>query len=683
MRNKKKRATHWYIAAPIVFLAVILYGGRFLTGLENSYLDFLFNARLELSGIQPVDERLILAAIDDKSIREIGSVPWPRSVHARLLDQLFRYQPALVAFDVLFTEPDSRHPEEDQALIAATQRHKDHVIHAFFENVENTQGGMLALPRIIIQKPFDALLKIGARLAFVDNQKIDGSDVYQMTDADGAVRRAFLAKETAEGQTTLSLGSQAFAALANINEKQYLEKKYPREIYINFPGIKREYTQAGKVLEQPLYARFSISDILNGRLKPQDKKLLKNAVIFIASTATGYYDHYPTPYNPMTPGAEIHMYSLNSLLKNNFLKPLPRLAHVLLIIAVGFLFTVSLQRYSAKINTILLVAVIILLWGISIYLFTSHNLILDVSTAGIMSLIIVATVTLYRFAVEEKEKRWIRSTFGQYLSPKVVSVLVENPQALRLGGEKRVMSVLFLDIAKFTTLSEKLPPEELTRILNYFLTEFTDCILKHDGVVDKFIGDAVVAFWNAPFEQPDFATSACLAAIEIQQKVHAFDTEKYPKIHVRIGINTGEMVVGNMGSNSRFNYTVMGDNVNFGSRLEGANKFFKTSILISESTYERAKKHIVARELGHLRVVGKEIPVGIYELLGKKGETASDSLEIWSQALTAMRMGQIVSACRHFEQWLTQHPDDMAAKTYLDMIKKGENKNFAITLTEK
>ncbi|MEK6543120.1 MAG: CHASE2 domain-containing protein, partial [Elusimicrobiota bacterium] len=332
MKKTKKRSAHWYIAAPIVLVTVVLYGGRFLTGIENSYLDFLFNARLEIWGVRPIDDRLILAAIDDKSIREIGKVPWPRSVYARLLDELFKYSPNAIALDVLFTEPDKRNPEEDQALVAATKRHNDKIIHSFFEAVENTSGGTLALPRITIEKPFTGLLELKGRLGFVDNQKISGNDVFSMTDPDGAVRRAFLAKQTAEGEVALSLGSQIFAKLNGYDETAYIKKGFPEEITINFPGVVRQYTQGGKVIENEPYTQVSITDILEHRLSAELKARLKGSLIFIASVATGYYDHYPTPYSPSTPGVVIHMYALENLIKGNFITSAPRLLHIALIV---------------------------------------------------------------------------------------------------------------------------------------------------------------------------------------------------------------------------------------------------------------------------------------------------------------------------------------------------------------
>ncbi|MEK7287413.1 MAG: adenylate/guanylate cyclase domain-containing protein [Elusimicrobiota bacterium] len=675
-----KLKAHWFIAGPIVFIFSVLYGIGFLRGLEYSYINFLFNLRMTIWGAQPVDPRLTLAAIDEKSIQEIGSVPWPRSVYAKLLDELFLHDPAMVIFDIFFSEPDRRNPQEDEALTTATARRKDRVIHAFFERIEPTASGLISASQFL---PFDKLKKTGADVGFVDDQRMMGDQIERAKDRDGSMRRTFLSKQTVMGEFSLSLGAQAFAKLKGISAEKFVAN-YPDEIQINFPGVLITYTQGMRPIPREPYNKFSITDILHRRLSPEAKKSLKNAVIFIASTATGYYDHYPTPYNPMTPGVEIHMYALNNLLYNNYFRVLPNLLTLALIIALGFLIAVFVERFSARINFAFLAALVIGLFGLSLLLFVKKLIVFHVMAIGISSFLVLVAVTLYRMAVEEKEKRWIRSTFNQYLSPKVVSLLVERPDALRLGGEKRFMTVFFLDIAHFTTISEKLAPEELTKLLNYYLTIFTDVILAHDGVVDKFIGDCVMAFWNAPFEEPNHALNACLAALDIRERLKKPREDMLP-IGVRVGIHTGQMVVGNMGSSARFNYTVIGDSVNFASRLEGANKFFDTSLLISDAVYEQCREDISVRDLGLIRVVGKENPVGAYELLGLKSDAIETdaALKTWDQAIRSFKSGKIDAGRGHLEEYMKMRPRDPAAQRYAKLLDLGVTKDLVINLTEK
>lgn len=632
-----------------------------------------------------MDPRITVAVIDDPSIRELGKVPWPRSIHAKLVEELMKFDPALVAFDVLFTEPDTRYKEEDQALIAATRKYKNKIIHCLFESIEasSNQGG-LSLPRVTVLRPFEGLFEASKHVGFVDDQKIEGNQIIHTKDADGGRRRTLLSKQTADGENVLSLGAEAFAVLNNLSTDEFI-KKYPNQSQLNYAGVHRVYTEGGKVIETEPYLQISISDIIQRKLKPETKERLKGAIVFVASVATGYYDHHPTPYSAMSPGISIHVYALNGLLQNNNLSVFPRLGIIFLMIVMGFGMAIALERFSAMANTVLLGAILAGLWGTSLLLFVYKNLIVDALTPSVSTLIIFATATLYRIAVEEKEKRWIKNTFGQYLSPKVVSLLVENPEALKLGGEKRLMTVLFLDIAHFTTMSEKLSPEELTKVLNHYLTIFTDIVMKHDGVVDKFIGDCVMAFWNAPFDQSQHPVQACLAALEMSQKTKETQIEGIPQVEVRIGVHTGYMVVGNMGSQARFNYTVVGDNVNFASRLEGANKYFKSNILISEATYEVCKDKIIVREIGKIRVVGKENPVGIFEVLGQaNGENPhAESLKIWKSALYALSKGVVPEAKRQLEHYLRLHPEDPAALNYLKMLDKGISQDFVINLTEK
>ncbi|MBI2070622.1 MAG: adenylate/guanylate cyclase domain-containing protein [Elusimicrobia bacterium] len=671
----------WLVAAPIIFSVCFLDITGFLRTLEYNYVDFLFTTRLAFWGVGPVDSRLAAAVMDEKSMAEIGAIPWPRSVYADLVKKLMKHGAEMVVFDVLFIEPDKRHPEEDVQLVAVTRRWKKRVIHCFYETIEASPNGLITVQQLM---PFDALKEAGMRIAFVDTDRIKGKDLEKAGDLDGTVRRAFLAKQLASGDYSLSLGAEVFAALKGLTPQEFVGR-YPDEIHVNFPGIFKTLTQGGKIIPKDPYPKIPIADIVADRLSDKARQALKGAVVFVASVATGYYDHYPTPYDPVTPGVSLHLYALNNLLLGNYLRVWPGLLTILLTISSGFLLAVALERYSAVFSFGVLAAMLAGMFGFSLYLFVYKNVIFHVLLPGVTSLLVSVGVTLYRVAVEEKEKRWIRNTFSQYLSPKVVSLLVENPEALRLGGDKRLMTVLFLDIEGFTTISEKLSPEDLTKLLNKYLTSFTDIILKNDGVVDKFIGDAVMAFWNAPFDQSQHPLSACLAALEMKESVARMTVSEVVPIKIRIGLHTGFMIVGNMGSSARFNYTVVGDSVNFASRLEGANKFFKTSILISESVYEVVKAEVVVRDLGKIRVVGKETPVGIYELLGRKNGKVplEEALPIWERAMAALKQNDAASAKNAFWEYMKLHPKDPAAERYLKLLDLGVKENFVINLTEK
>jgi adenylate cyclase len=223
---------------------------------------------------------------------------------------------------------------------------------------------------------------------------------------------------------------------------------------------------------------------------------------------------------------------------------------------------------------------------------------------------------------EQREKKYIRQTFSKFVSKSVVDELLKDPDKLKLGGEKKILTVLFSDIRGFTTISERLTPEALVEHLNEYLQAMTDIVFKYLGTLDKYVGDEIMAFWGAPIPQDDHAVLAARAAVEMMHVLDGLNkkwaTEGKPELHIGIGLNTGDMVVGNMGSSSRMDYTLMGDNVNLGARLEGTNKIYNTGIIISEATYEYVKEHIIARELDLIRVKGKELPVKIYELVDIK-----------------------------------------------------------------
>jgi len=226
----------------------------------------------------------------------------------------------------------------------------------------------------------------------------------------------------------------------------------------------------------------------------------------------------------------------------------------------------------------------------------------------------------YRILTEEKEKKFIRNTFSNFVSKVIVDELLKHPEMIKLGGERKEITVLFSDIRSFTTLSEKYQPEEIVGILNNYLSRMTTTIFKYEGTLDKYVGDEIMAFWNAPLPQEDHATLACLTALEMMKELDLFNQEMPPeyRLNIGIGINTGDAIVGNMGSTSRMDYTLIGDTVNTGARLEGTNKIYSTNIIISEFTYEKVKDFFICRLLDKIKVKGKSIPVSIYELVDVK-----------------------------------------------------------------
>lgn len=351
-------------------------------------------------------------------------------------------------------------------------------------------------------------------------------------------------------------------------------------------------------------------------------KAVDNKILMVGPFADGIaQDEKPTPYGLMY-GIEIHANALNTILMNNFLIPIPQWIEYLILA----LFITAICFYTSRYSTLwgfvsVLVGIIILFLGISI-VFERNNLVIDFPKPAIAMILSFVAVVSYRAMTEERDKKMIRTTFGKYVSPKVVDQILENPP--ELGGVDKELTVLFSDIRGFTTLSENMTPQELVNHLNVYLTAMTDLILEYGGTLDKYVGDEIMCFWGAPIPQEDHAILACKCALRQMEKLRELN-EQWPenrRINIGIGLNSGIMTVGNMGSPGRMNYTLMGDNVNLGARLEGTNKQYGTGIIISEFTYGLVKDHFIVRELDNIRVKGKNKPVLIYELID-----AVDSLD--------------------------------------------------------
>ncbi|MBU0934618.1 MAG: adenylate/guanylate cyclase domain-containing protein [Spirochaetes bacterium] len=340
-----------------------------------------------------------------------------------------------------------------------------------------------------------------------------------------------------------------------------------------------------------------------------------NKILMTGAFSSGMADdEKPTPLGMMF-GIEIHANALNTILMGNFIKYVPDWVNFLILVGIVFIFALLSSRTPA------IVAFIVVLLESAAYFF-AVNLIFEkqaylVNYSGITiaSIFTFISVVIYRVFTEEKEKKKIRQTFGKYLSPKVVEQLAENPP--ELGGQDKEITVFFSDIRGFTTLSENMTPQELVNHLNVYLTAMTDMIIKYGGTLDKYMGDAIMCFWGAPISLADHAILACKCALKQMQLLEELN-KGWPEaknIHIGIGLNSGIMTVGNMGSKMHMNYTLMGDHVNLGSRLESINKEYSTQIIISEFTYALVKDKFIVRELDNIRVKGKNKPVVIYELI--------------------------------------------------------------------
>lgn len=415
----------------------------------------------------------------------------------------------------------------------------------------------------------------------------------------------------------------------------------------------------------------------------------KDKVVIVGSTMPEDRDLLPTSFaegrqkgDNMMYGVEFHANVIQNILTDNFLYRQSRESEILVIFIFTFLMFYGssfVRKIKLKIgalveimNVLLVLVLIIAIYEFSVYLFIRSQLVAAVVSPSLAVVIGYFSSTAYHFLRERRQNVLIKGMFSQYVSKNVVNELLSNPDKLRLGGEKKNVSILFSDIAGFTTFSENKQPEELVGFINEYLNEMTDIILANNGTLDKYLGDSVMAFWGAPIELEDHAFRACSAAIDMQMKVRELSARWIQAgenaIQVRIGINSGDVIVGNIGGVKRFDYTVMGDSVNLASRLEGANKEYGTRIMISEGTFEHVKSKVAARELGLIRVKGKTKPCKVFELIGmiagKESETRLNELHDFLEGLEFYKNRNFTTAALHFKKSF-ESINDFPSEVYL------------------
>ena len=403
------------------------------------------------------------------------------------------------------------------------------------------------------------------------------------------------------------------------------------------------------------------------------KELFKDKIVLVGSTAIGAHDMRTCPWGTI-PGVEIHANVIHNILHDQALIRPSWFSFFdyCLIIGVGIIFGILLPRVSALWGGALAVGVLAAYALLNYSSFARWHYSFTILFPLAEIALAYVGVTLYRYATEEREKRFIKGAFGQYLSPHVIDQLVKDPRKLKLGGVEKEITSFFSDLQGFSTFSEKLKPPELVAFLNEYLTEMCDIILGYEGTIDKFEGDAILVFFGAPIDQPDHALRACLVSIAIQKRMEELREKQKREgqhlLYMRIGINTGKAVIGNMGSRQRMDYTMMGDTVNLASRLEGVNKQYATYSMISQNTYAQVKDQVEARELDVIRVVGKKEGVLVYELLSRKGELPPQKakvVETFHRGRDLYKQRKWAEAKAVFEEVAALDPRDGPAQTYV------------------
>jgi adenylate cyclase len=425
------------------------------------------------------------------------------------------------------------------------------------------------------------------------------------------------------------------------------------------------------------YPHYSMADVIDGTVPPQT---FKGKIVILGATALGIGDLRPMPFQTSDyMGVELHANVLDNLLNNDlpgrgFLKrgiyeeSIDIVFILIFGIGMGYLFA----RLQPLHSTFSVIAALLAFYGITYFAFTHYGMWLYfVIPAGAL-VVNYGAITSFRMVFEEREKRKVRKTFERYVSPGVIRLIEQDPKKyFKAGGESKELTIMFSDIRSFTTISEGLTPDALVALLNEYLGEMTDILFTRWGTLDKYIGDAVMAFWGSPFPQADHSVRACHAALDMSKRLEElnlkWEVEGKQPLSIGIGINTGTVNVGNMGSSRRFAWTVMGDPVNLASRLEGQNKEYHTARIISEFTYAQVKDHYVCRDLDRIRVKGKLKPVKIYELMdfGKNAEKHRDLLTRWHDAQGAFYRMEWDEAVQKFETLLGNYPNDGPTETFL------------------
>ncbi|MBV9016376.1 MAG: adenylate/guanylate cyclase domain-containing protein [Alphaproteobacteria bacterium] len=675
------RQLHHLVPLPILLAAFVAWFAepgalvQFRLDVFDEYL------RLKPRQYEPTPVRIV--DIDEDSLARLGQWPWPRTLLARLVDRLNEMGAAAVAFDINFNDPDRTTPsriiehtpglEPDDPLVARFKAMPDHdqvfadaikrrhVVLGFA--LRDEERGRLPAPKASYSslgdnpRPWVPHFRGAAdNLPELEAAAAGNAAFVILPERDGISRRAPL---------IVAIGDQLYPALAidTLRVAQgapgYLVKSTGASGVMSFG----EHTglnaiKVGNLVvptdnDGTVWVHFtphqperflSAWKILDGTADPE---LVKDNIVLIGVTAEGLKDVWPTPLDPGASGVEIHAQLIEQMLLGDVVKrpDWARGAEVLFMLYIGIGLLLLLPRVGARWTALLGLTAITPAVCASWYAYSWYGLLLDPVFPSLVGVLVYLSSSAVLFFRTETERRQVRHAFSRYLAPAVVEHLAEHPERLTLGGELRELTIMFSDIRGFTTISEGMDARELTSFLNRYLTPMTDVIMSHDGTVDKYMADGIMAFWNAPLEDARHAEHACLAALAMRTELARLNDawraeasaagRPFREVRAGIGLNTGECVVGNLGSDQRFDYSVLGDDANVASRLEGQTKTYHVDIIVGERTALQVSQFAML-ELDLIQVVGKTKPVRIFFLLGDEGVRATSAFASLESAHDAM-----------------------------------------------
>jgi adenylate cyclase len=684
------------LAITLFFLghAARFYQVGFITQLDN----IVYDTRLRLTMPSGVDNRIVILDIDEKSLGEIGRWPWGRNIMAELITKLFdKYGIAIIGFDVVWAERDTSsgidmldalaqkdlkqvagfqeiyqklRPGLDNDGLFATAIKGRAVVLGYYFNSEERAVKANAIPEPVLPKgtfsgrniAFTRWVGYTGNLPEYLKNAANAGHFNPLVDFDGVSRRVPMILEyDGAYYESLSLAMVRTLLGAQAGKFPAVEPGYPPERFLTkgYGGL--EWLKVGP-LSIPVdetasalipyrggkfsYPYISLADVLKDRVKPEQ---LKGKVALVGTTAPGLLDLRSTPVDSVYPGVEIHANLIAGMLDRNLKQKPPFVlgAEVILLVIGGAALALLIPMLSALWATVAAAIGMLMIVAFNLAVWMQADMVLPLATSILMTATLYTMNMAYGYFVESRSKRQFTELFGQYVPPELVDKMAEDPGKYNMEPRSAELTILFSDVRGFTSISEALKPEELREYINDYLTAMSGIIRsKYRGTLDKYIGDAIMAFWGAPVDDPQNARNGVLAGLDMQKEREVlnakFAARGWPTIKIGVGLNSGTVRVGDMGSQVRRAYTAMGDAVNVASRLEGRTKYYGVGILVGETTRE-AVKDVVFREVDRIKVKGKDEAITIYEPLGLESEVdrkVSDELKLWQQTLRAYRTRQ-------------------------------------------
>ena len=677
-------------------LAVVLlfvgHAGKFYNiGFITRFDNIMYDTRLALTMPGGVDPRVVILDIDERSLDKsvLGRWPWRRDKISALLKKLFdEYGVVIIGFDVVFAEPDESsglpvldklakgklkdlgqfhstlnelRPELDyDSIFAKTLKDRPVVLGYYFNSEENAvQSG--AIPEPVLPKgsfqgrniSFTTWRGYGGNLPEFQATAANAGHFNPLVDPDGVSRRVpILAEFQGAYYEALSLAMVRVLAgypkvEAGIEGGQSAGKGYSGLEWLKAGPVTIPVDENVSALipyrgKRGSFKYISFADIYADKVPKEE---LKGKIALIGTSAPGLLDLRSTPVGSVYPGVEIHANMITAMLDNNFKQKPPYMlgAEVVLLLVGGIALALLVPLLSPLKATLASVLALALIAGLNVLVWTKGGLVLPLASSLLMTVLLYALNMSWGYFVESRSKRQFTELFGQYVPPELVDKMAEDPEKYSMEGKSEQLTVLFSDIVGFTSISESLEPKELSQFINDYLTAMSLVIRNNRGTLDKYIGDAIMAFWGAPVDDPEHARQGVISAMAMQTELDKLREQMlargWPDIRIGVGVNTGQMRVGDMGSKLRKAYTVMGDAVNLGSRLEGLTRVYGVGVIVGPATKD-VVKDIVFRELDRVKVKGKDEPVDIFEPIGIEGQVEKkvvDEIKLWHKALKAYR----------------------------------------------